>query len=295
MNGDAPNGVRNIALILEYDGRYFHGWQSQIRSQSRLHSSSPPDASAAALPTVQDAVCDALRKLDGAPPRLIGAGRTDAGVHARGQVANFITRSRIPAAKYAYALNTVLPAGVSCVGSFETELSFNARFSAKSKVYSYTILNRRLPSALYRYRAWHVPLPLDVASMREAALLFIGEHDFRAFMSAGSPVKSTIRNVIRLDIEIVPDAQSSIINLITAPDPDKRTLFFGKPSFIRLTIEGNGFLYNMVRIITGTLVYVGQGRLGLCDVANALASGGRASAGKTAPPHGLCLEYVNYG
>jgi tRNA pseudouridine38-40 synthase len=225
--------------------------------------------------TVQDAVGGAICRLDGAPRRLSGASRTDAGVHARGQVANFHTDSAIPADKYAYALNTVLPAGAVCVKSFEADPQFHARFSAKGKEYSYLILNRRQPSALYRHRAWHVPLPLDVDVMRDAAGLFVGEHDFRAFMSTGSPVKSTIRSVTRLDIEE--------INLYTPPCP-----------FVRISIEGNGFLYNMVRIVTGTLVYAGQGRLNLDDVKHALCSGDRRAAGKTAPPHGLCLEQVFY-
>ena len=251
------NMERNIVLFLEYEGTGFHGWQSQLNAG-----------------TVQDAVAGAIRRLDGKPRRIIGASRTDAGVHARGQVANFFTDSRIPADKYAYALNTILPAGITCARSAEAPPQFHARYSAIGKEYSYTILNRRQPSALYRNRAWHVPLPqpLDTGAMRDAAELLIGEHDFRAFMSAGSPVKSTVRIVTRL--EIVADM------------PD---------SLIKLSILGNGFLYNMVRIIAGTLVYVGQGKLEKGDVGRAILSGDRKLAGKTAPPHGLCLEFVEYG
>ena len=245
---------RNIALLLEYDGTLFHGWQSQNNAN-----------------TVQDAVASALQCLGCAPERLVGASRTDAGVHARGQVASFFTSSRIPAEKFAYALNTVLPSGVTCARSAEAPSNFHARYSAIGKTYSYLILNRRQPSALYMRRVWHIPLPLDVAAMREAAGAIVGERDFRAFMSAGSPVKSTIRKVARLDIEDgLPD------------------------DIIKLTIEGNGFLYNMVRIITGTLAYVGQGRLSSGDVSRAVASGDRRDAGKTAPPHGLYLDYVDY-
>jgi len=249
--------MRNIALVLEYDGTLFHGWQAQINA-----------------PTVHGAVSEAVRKLDGAPRRLIGASRTDAGVHARGQVANFHTDSRIPADKYAFALNTALPEGVVCVESYEAAPDFHARFSAVSKKYSYLILNRRQPSALHRNRAWHVPIELDEAAMRGAARLFIGEKDFRALMSAGSPVKSTIRTVLSLELGVTPAG--------------------GGGSFIKFEIEANGFLYNMARIIAGTLVYAGMGRLSAADIGRALASGDRKSAGKTAPPQGLCLEYIKY-
>ena len=289
--------MRNIVLTLEYDGSLFHGWQSQLNAA-----------------TVQDAVAAAVGKLDGTPRRVTGASRTDAGVHAKAQVANFFTDSNIPADKYAYALNTILPAGVACVRSFEADSGFHARFSAINKAYSYLILNRRLPSALYRYRAWHVPLPLDITAMREAARLFIGEHDFKAFMSTGSPVNSTVRTITRLELGAYPasvyDPLSAVspLNLLSAASPPPATcsaepLSAASPppaslqepeAFIILLIEGNGFLYNMVRIITGTLVYVGQGRLSIGDAGRALASGDRKSAGKTAPPHGLYLEYVNY-
>ena len=250
--------MRNVALVLEYDGGMFHGWQSQTNAA-----------------TVQDAVARAIAKLEGLPPRrFTGASRTDAGVHARAQVANFFTESRIPADKYAYALNALFPRGVACVRSAEAPPGFQARYSAVSKTYTYLILNRRMPSALYGDRAWHVPLPLDAGAMRDAAALIVGERDFRAFMSTGSPVKSTIRNVTRLDLD------------------DRRP---AREPFIKISVEGDGFLYNMVRIIAGTLVYAGLGRLGPGDVETALASGDRKAAGKTAPPQGLCLESVSYG
>ena len=291
--------MRNVALVIEYDGSLFHGWQSQKNAHA-----------------IQDAVIAAVSCLDGAPRRVVGASRTDAGVHARGQVAHFWTDSNIPADKYAYALNTVLPAGITCVSSSEAATDFHARFSVKSKVYSYLILNRRFPSALYRNYAWHVPLPLDVQKMREAAQLFVGVHDFRAFMSTGSPVESTVRGISRLEISVdqtgaphpVPAPKPATAPQPT-PAPQPAPLLHPAPvlqpthtplphdtpgSFITFTIEGKSFLYNMVRIITGTLVYVGQGRLGLDGVKQALSSGRRESAGKTAPPQGLCLEYIKY-
>ena len=293
--------MRNIAITLEYDGSLFHGWQSQVNAK-----------------TVQDAVSGALCSLDGKPVRLAGASRTDAGVHARGQVATFFTESKIPADKYAYALNTVLPEGISCINSYEAPDDFHARFSAKSKVYSYMILNRRHPSALYRNYAWHVPLPLDAAAMRGAARLFIGSHDFRAFMSTGSPVKSTVRNIYSLDLDICPHGRPPQVfrtsghltgdeqhnyhsdGHLTATVPhinfsDKQlTGDEQQGAFILLLIDGDGFLYNMVRIITGTLVYIGQGKLDAGDIRHALDTGMRGYAGKTAPPQGLCLERVNY-
>lgn len=336
--------MRNIALRLEYDGRLFHGWQSQINA-----------------PTVQDTVAAAIRKLDGcaavaapvslcdtvaAPVRLIGASRTDTGVHARGQVANFHTESNIPADKYSYALNTVLPEGVVCIQSTEAPADFHARFCATEKTYSYLILNRRPPSALYRDRAWHIPLTLDISAMRRAAALLTGEHDFRAFMSTGSPVKSTVRTITRLEIitcaadatdtaysatdigagtsadiadaaaDTATDISVAIASATDIPvagtgigtgiadtsdpagaaasDTSYPAAGTGVDRLIRIIISGNGFLYNMVRIITGTLVYVGQHKLDTADVRAALTTGLRESAGKTAPPQGLCLERVNY-
>ena len=265
--------MKNIVLVLEYDGSQFHGWQSQANADS-----------------VQSAVAAAICRLDGAPRNLIGAGRTDAGVHARGQVANFFTDSRIPPEKYAYALNTILPQGVACVRSAEAPPEFHARFSAKSKAYSYLLLNRRQPSALYRDRAWHIPLPLDVGAMRTAALRLIGEWDFRAFMSSGSPVRSTIRKIISIGIDAYPICMQD--NELFFPgqtyNPEESGVF------VKLMIEGNGFLYNMVRIIAGTLVYIGHGKMDASDIGRALTTGDRRAAGKTAPPQGLCLEYVRY-
>jgi len=266
MDGTA-RPARNIAITLEYDGLSFHGWQSQANASA-----------------VQDIIEGAVGRLEGAPVRIAGASRTDAGVHARGQVATFKTSSRIPADKYAYALNAILPAGVTCTFSWEAHPDFHARFSAKSKIYSYTILNRRQPSALYGGRSWHVPLPLRLDAMRDTAQLLIGKHDFRAFMSSGSPVNSTVRTITRLDVDMPEAGSPGLFPVCTQSN-----------EFIRLLVEGDGFLYNMVRIIAGTLVYVGHGRLDAGDVERALATGDRKAAGKTAPPYGLCLEKVIYG
>jgi len=277
--------MRNIALILEYDGSLFHGWQSQKNAVA-----------------ISDVVGAAVANLDKAPARIVGASRTDAGVHAKGQVANFFTESGIPAEKYAYALNAILPAGVVCARSFEVSPDFHSRFSAKGKTYSYLILNKRHPSALYRNRAWHVPLPLDIDAMRSAADLLVGEKDFRAFMSSGSPVNSTVRTIYRLELAVLPyDNYGETPDVIcgSAHNSDVTGRAAGETfecagRFIRLTIEGNGFLYNMARIIAGTLVYVGQDKLNNDDVARALRCGDRRMSGKTAPPQGLCLERVMY-
>ena len=246
---------RNIALLLEYDGSCFHGWQSQVNADA-----------------VQDRVAEAVGQLEKRTMKVTGASRTDAGVHATGQVAHFITESAIPDLKYSFALNSILPEGVTCIGSKEAPPDFHARFSAIGKRYVYQILNRRLPSALLRNRVWHVPITLDIEAMRSASAILVGEHDFRAFMAAGSPVKSTVRTIHSLDINISDEHMLS------------------------LRVCGNGFLYNMVRIIAGTLVYVGQGKLGCDDVRALLAAEGakRENAGKTAPPQGLCLEHVFY-
>ncbi|MDR1059700.1 MAG: tRNA pseudouridine synthase A [Clostridiales bacterium] len=296
--GVAP---RNIALLLEYDGSLYHGWQSQTNA-----------------PAVQDAVAAALCRLDGAAHvRLSGASRTDAGVHARGQVANFCTESAIPAEKYAYALNTLLPEGICCAGSAEAPPEFHSRFSARGKAYSYRILNRRFPSALLRDRAWHVPMALDVGAMRAAAAHIVGKRDFAAFMSSGSPVSSTVRTVWELSVERGGDNGNGGAGCAGAGEDAKTANDAGAGGgavdawgaknaknakdagdagdIVELRVSGDGFLYNMVRIIAGTLVYVGLGRIGAEAVEEILRGRERKAAGKTAPPQGLCLEAVFYG
>jgi tRNA pseudouridine38-40 synthase len=269
--GGGCEAARTIALILEYDGSLFHGWQSQNNALA-----------------IQDVVAGALARLDAraAASKLVGASRTDAGVHALGQVASFRTESAIPADKYSFALNTLLPDGITCARSWEAAPGFHARHSATGKTYSYRILNRAHPSALERGRAWHVPRPLDADAMREAASYLVGEHDFRAFMAAGSPVASTVRVVRSLEVAAGGMANGGIE---AAADG------MAHGGIVTIRVSGSGFLYNMVRIIVGTLVYVGTGKIRAGDVPAIIASHDRTRAGKTAPPQGLCLEKVHYG
>jgi len=245
--------LRNIKVTIEYDGTNYHGFQRQT----------------ADLPTIQQVLEATLAKLTQHPVTVIGAGRTDAGVHAKGQVINFTTGCRIPGDRIVLALNSLLPDDIVAQQAEEVDMSFHAQFSAKSKVYRYHIFNSRVPSAFHRLYSYHVPQELDIDKMREAAGYIIGRHDFSAFRAAGSKAKTSMRNVYRLDIEHVPP-------------------------HIYLTIEADGFLYNMVRIITGTLLYVGKGKLTPRDIRKFIEAGRREDAGPTVPPQGLCLMQVKY-
>ena len=246
---------RNIKLILEYDGTNYHGWQSQKGSGTA---------------TVQDVLEGALRRLTKEAIRTASSGRTDAGVHALGHVANFLTESRIPAEAWAPALNSLLPEDIRVLASEEVDPAFHARFSAKGKQYRYLILARRMPSALERSRAWHVGRRLNVANMRRAAEHLTGKHDFSAFRSAGCGAKSPVRRLKALAIR-------------------------KKGDLIECTLEADAFLMHMARNIVGTLVEAGLGRFSPADVRQILRSRDRSRAGKTAPAHGLYLVAVSYG
>ena len=220
-------------------------------------------------PTVQETVTRALEKITGETVTLIGCGRTDAGVHAENYVCNFFASANIPPDKYPYALNSVLPSDIVCFGAAQVSDDFHANKSAKSKRYVYRILNREFPDAVMRRYAWHYRYPLDIQKMREAATAFLGEHDFIGFASSGFSVKTTVRTIYSLDVTRDGD-------IITAD------------------IHGNGFLYNMVRIITGTLVSVGCGKINPADMTGIIASRDRERAGITSPAEGLCLKEVYY-
>lgn len=219
--------------------------------------------------TVQETVKNALEKITGEEINLIGCGRTDAGVHAENYICGFHTASAIPAEKIPYALNSLLPGDIVCLEAQKAGELFHANKSAKSKRYVYRILNRALPDAvLYRY-SWHFKYPLDIEKMRAGAEAFLGEHDFAGFASSGYSVKTTVREIYSLDVTRKGD-------IITAD------------------IHGNGFLYNMVRIIMGTLVLAGSGKIDPSEMADIIASRDRTKAGITAPPQGLCLKEVYY-
>lgn len=244
--------MRNIKLIIEFDGSNFCGWQRQPKGR-----------------TVQKVIETAIYKATGEEIMINGSSRTDAGVHAREMVANFVTNSTIPADKFREAINTRLPEDVSIIKSEEVHMDFHARYSSKGKTYSYTIINRYERLSLGHQYLYHYKYKLEVDKMKNACQYFIGKHDFRAFMSPGSSIKTTIRTVTNLYIE---------------QDRDR----------IKIFITADGFLYNMVRIIVGTLIKIGNGKLEAEDVRNVIAEGNRKRAGMCVPPNGLILEKVFY-
>ena len=244
--------MRNLKLTIEYDGTNFYGWQ--IQKDKR---------------TVQEEVQLALGKILKEDVTIVGSGRTDAGVHALGQVANFKTEKTIKPQELLFAINTMLPVDIVVTNVEEVADEFNARNSAKKKHYRYVINNGKFPSALNANREYHFKYFLDIESMQMAAHDLTGKHDFKAFMAAGSIVKDTVReiyeiNITRLGTRVVID------------------------------IVGNGFLYNMVRIIVGTLLDVGSGKSDICVIKNMLETGCRNLGGRTAGPEGLFLVKVIY-
>jgi tRNA pseudouridine38-40 synthase len=246
--------MRNIKLVLEYDGTDYHGWQSQIGSGK---------------PTIQDSLEQAIRTLAREDVKTCSSGRTDAGVHALGHVANFRTANSMPPAAWAPALNHLLPRDIRVLASGEVPLDFHARYSALGKTYTYRILCRRAPTALYRDHAWHVNRALNVARMRKAASFLVGRHDFSAFRGSGCSAKTPVRTL-------------------------KAVVIRKAGEFIELSLEADAFLQYMVRNITGTLVDVGLGRFAPGDVKVMLESRDRTRAGMTAPPQGLYLVKVFY-
>jgi tRNA pseudouridine38-40 synthase len=244
--------VRRLALIVEYDGTAYAGWQRQ------------PGA-----PTVQAAIEQALASLTQTPHRIVGAGRTDAGVHALGQVAHVDTASRLPADRLREGLNAVLPRDVVVRDVCEVPPEFHARRDARLRIYRYAVLARPRPSALLRGYACHVGEPLDVDAMRAAARVLIGEHDFAAFRVLGSPAASTVCDLRALRIEARGD-------------------------LLIVTAAANRFLRQMVRRIVGTLLAVGRGAQPAEWVASVLASRENRLAAPPAPAHGLYLVRVLY-
>lgn len=241
-----------IKLTIEYDGTAYAGWQRQENALA-----------------VQQVIEEALTKLTRARVVIAGASRTDAGVHALGQTAHFDTESRIPPDKYAFALNTMLPADIRIRKSEAVSEAFHARFSNKGKRYRYLIYQSPHAGALNRNTHAHVIYPLDDEKMRRELTALIGKHDFAAFAASGSVVKDTVRTIYSASLTRREDE-------------------------LELLVEGSGFLYNMVRIIAGTLISVGAGRLEEGAFARAIQSGNRLDLGVTAPAHGLTLMEVYY-
>lgn len=244
--------MRNIKLTLEYDGTNYLGWQKQKVGI-----------------TIQGTLEEAIKVLTKEEVEVTGSSRTDAGVHAKGFVANFKTNSKIPSEKFREAINHKLPEDIVILKSEEVEEEFHARYNAMGKTYSYSILNRDVPSAIDRNYLYHVKRRLDVESMKEACQYFIGTHDFSAFKTSGSSVKTTVRTIKELYIEDNDD-------------------------IIKIYVTGDGFLYNMVRIIVGTLIMVGSNKIKPLEIKNIIASKEREKAGICVPANGLVLEKVYY-
>lgn len=255
--------MKNIKLLIEYDGTNYHGWQRQ-----KNHA------------TLQKIIEDRLLRITGEDAALIGASRTDAGVHAVGQVASFKTNSNLEPMTLQRALNATLPEDIRILYARETAAAFHPRYDALGKSYFYIMANTNFSSAfLYRY-AWRVPYTLDLDEMKKAGGLLLGKHDFSAFRGAGCGAKSTARNITSLSIE-----KSSSIDFMTA------TI---NGNFIKITVEADAFLRHMVRNIIGTLVEVGRGEMTLNSISEAIKLKDRKKTGPTAPAHGLFLEKVNY-
>jgi tRNA pseudouridine38-40 synthase len=244
---------RNLRLTLEYDGSRYHGWQRQKNA-----------------PTIQESLEQALARLTGEAVRVMGSGRTDAGVHALGQVANFHSTSHLPLSAFLHGLNALLPIDIAVLDAAEAPPDFHARKSARGKTYEYRILNRPIRSPLLRPYAWWISQPLNLTAMQEAAGALAGEHDFSAFQASGSRVKSPVRRVVNAGWEA---AEGDIL---------------------AFTITASGFLRGMVRSLVGTMVEMGRGKRPETELTELLQTGERRRAGPTAPPQGLFLLEVAY-
>ena len=245
--------MKRVKLIVAYDGTNYHGWQTQ------------PNAV-----TIEEVLNHHLSELLKEEIKVIGASRTDAGVHALGNVAVFDTSARMPADKISYALNTRLPEDIRIQDSCEVPSDFHPRFQKTTKTYEYRILNRRFPDPTRRLNYFFYYYPLDVVKMQEASLYLVGEHDFKSFCTEKPEVTNTVRTIYSL-------------NVIKEGD------------MIIIRVTGNGFLYNMVRIIAGTLIRVGGGFIEPQQIKKILEAKDRTLAGETARPEGLTLIGIRYG
>ncbi len=244
--------MRNIKLTIEYDGTSYGGWQKQKNNR-----------------TIQQCIEEAIKLLTGEDVELIGSSRTDAGVHAKGMIANFITNSQIPTDKFREAINTKLPDDIGIIKSEEVDRNFHSRYDSKGKTYCYTLVNRYEKVCIGRNYVYQVRDELNYNLMKEAAKYFLGKHDFKAFKTNGSSVKTSVRTINGLELELKGDV-------------------------IKIFVSADGFLYNMVRIIVGTLIEVGKGKIKPEDIESIIKNGDRSKAGPCVPPNGLVLEKVFY-
>jgi tRNA pseudouridine38-40 synthase len=245
--------MRNIKLLIEYDGTNYHGWQVQPNGL-----------------TIQEVIEKKVEVMTGEHVRLIASGRTDAGVHALGQVANFRTSASIPVEGLWWGLNSLLPPDIVIQSAEEVEAEFHAQHRVKRKIYRYLILNGKVPSAIYRNYSWHIPLPLDVSAMQDAAGMLLGKKDFSTFRAADPDSNDAVREIFRAG------------------------WLMKEGNFLAFTIEADGFLKYMVRNIVGTLVEVGKGKIRAEEFRRILEARDRRQAGNTAPAQGLFLVEVIY-
>lgn len=244
--------MRNIKLKLEYDGTNFCGWQIQPTER-----------------TVQKDLQNAIEKITGEEIEVFGSSRTDSGVHARGYICNFKTKSTIPAERFRDAINTKLPDDIVVLESEEVDIDFHSRYLTKGKCYSYSIFTRREKLTIGRNYSYNYSQKVDIELMNQACKHFLGYHDFEAFKTLGSSVKTSDRTILDLTVKQEGD-------------------------YIKIYISADGFLYNMARIIVGTLLDVGRGKILAEEIPNIILSKDRKKAGKCAPAKGLCLEKVFY-
>jgi tRNA pseudouridine38-40 synthase len=249
---DPTPTLRNIKLTLSYDGTHYHGWQTQ------------PNAI-----TVQSTAKTAIERILDHETKIVGGARTDAGVHAMGQVINFFTTKTLTADNFVRGLNSTLPADIRVTEAQEVAAEFHARYSAKSKVYVYCVLNRRCKSPFLSRYSYNMPYALNVAAMRSAIGILVGEHDFSAFKKKDEFYRNPVRKVLRATVAARRD-------------------------MVYVIIEATGFLRYMVRNISGTLLLVGQGKITGEGFQAILESREREKAGPTAPPHGLFLREIKY-
>jgi len=244
--------MRNIALRLQYDGTQYHGWQVQKT-----------------VTTVGETLEKNLSRLCGHEVKVVGCGRTDAGVHAKKYCANFMTDCRIPADRFPPAINTLLPDDIAVTKAVEVPEEFNAILSCKKKEYTYLLYNSSLRNPFYHNRAYFYPMKLDIEKMQRAAEKFVGTHDFAAVRSVGTETKTTVRTVYYYKVE-----QNGLLT--------------------QLRVCADGFLYNMARAMAGTLLYVSEGKLELEEIPSLLDSRDRRLAGPTVPPQGLYMTDIWY-
>jgi tRNA pseudouridine38-40 synthase len=268
--------MRVLKLTVAYDGTRFVGWQRQAEGES-----------------IQGLLEDALAGFEGAPVTVHGAGRTDAGVHALGQVASASVTFTHPVDTVARALNAQLPEDIRILDVADANGDFHARFSARSKTYRFHIRTGGAGDPFTRAFVWQLAESLDISAMRTAAAALVGTHDFAAFQSAGTPVATTVRTIVRSELRgpegsaPFPDTRGAGVSISGADLP-------GPQQILLYEVTADGFLRHMVRTIVGTLVEIGRGWRSAASMARLIEGGTRANAGATAPPHGLFLVRVDY-